>query len=166
MHKRILIALPFLLFTLNSCNDISDEDRLFIKELGSSSLMEVKISQLALQKTSNEKILEFAHLMINQYNQFSEEYIHLLKKINENITIVLNDKNNQVVNDLSKLNGDAFEKKYVADVASDYTNTIQQFNIALKNAKNDDYKKFLQHRIKFTKRYYELAKKLHEATVQ
>jgi putative membrane protein len=163
MPARIFTILSIIFFTLNSCSNISDEDRLFMKELGSSSLMEVKISQLALQKTSNEKILEFAHLMINQYNQFSEEYIHLLKKINENITIVMNDQNGQTVNDLSKLNGDAFEKKYVEDVTTDYTNTIQAFNIALKNAKNDDYKKFLQRRIKFTKRYYELAQRLHSA---
>jgi putative membrane protein len=146
---------------INSCdNHISDEDRAFMKEAGSAGLMEVKMGQLTVEKASTKNIVDFAKMMVKEHTQFNDEFTQLLKKLHESLDIQMNERNRQMVDELSKLNGKDFEDKYVDDMITDHMVAVGEFQNALQRAKNSDYKKFLENGTIIVKHHYEMAKKL------
>ena len=70
------------------CN-ISNEDREFLILAGNAGLLEVKLAQLAISKTSNAKIAAFAKMMVDERSRFNEEFIHMLKRIHEKVSFLL-----------------------------------------------------------------------------
>lgn len=85
----------------------------FLVDAYRDGLGEIRLSQLALQKSSNVDVKAFAQAMIDQHTAVNEELTRLAQ--NKNITLPTDlspDQNNDVTR-LSSLTGDAFDRAYM-----------------------------------------------------
>jgi putative membrane protein len=149
---------------MDNHDNINPDDREFLSLAGSAGLLEVELGKLALQKTSNGKIISFAQEMVKEHTRFNKEFVLMLKKIHEKIPLELNQSNKEQLESFSKMTGEEFDKAYVDFMVNDHKNAVNLFDKFLKTAKNQVYKKFLEDGSRIVKHHYKMAKKLKEET--
>lgn len=85
-----------------------------------ADLIDIRYAELALRKSKDEAVREFAETMIRDHTLVNELALALLAKLKVSpqdnfLSQQLNTQADQIVADLSKLNGKAFDKAYVAN---------------------------------------------------
>lgn len=82
--------------------------------------IDIRYAHLALAISTNPDIHEFAKTMIRDHNAVNEQALALLKKLGAKpqdnfLSQSLNDGAEKLVDEMSKLRGSAFDKKYAAN---------------------------------------------------
>ena len=142
-----LICLIFgiaVLFLIQACQDKKgknynkvDDDpdgTVFIKNGIESGMTEIKASGLAITSSNNQKVIGLAKMMIEDHTKTGEELKQLEtdRKINEKDTI--NSAHQQMLNDLSKKSGTAFDKAYLQMMVTDHEQAVKLFTTASNNS--------------------------------
>ncbi|SHM23020.1 DUF4142 domain-containing protein [Mucilaginibacter sp. OK098] len=112
------------------------EGVVFIKSGIEGGLTEIKASGLAITNSNNQKVIDLAKMMIDDHTKTGEELKQLEtdKKITETDTI--NSAHQQMINDLSKKSGKAFDKMYLQMMVADHEEAVKLFTNASSNSDN------------------------------
>jgi putative membrane protein len=131
-----------LLFLIQACqeragknyNTVSDENgTVFIKNGIEGGLTEIKASGLAITNSNNQRVIALAKMMINDHSAARDtlKKIEMDKKVDEKDTI--NAAHLQMIDDLSKKSGEAFDKSYLQMMVADHEDAVKLFNNASQN---------------------------------
>jgi putative membrane protein len=139
----LVTGIIFLLFA-QACQDKKgknynqqqqdDQDGIaFIKSGIEGGLTEIKASGLAITNSNNQKVIGLAKIMIDDHTKAGEELKQLEadKKITENDTI--SSAHQQMIKDLSKKSGAAFDKAYLQMMVADHEQAVKLFTNASTN---------------------------------
>ncbi len=82
--------------------------------------IDIRYAHLALAKSKNPVVIEFAETMVRDHTGVNEQALALLQKLNAQpqdnfLSQNLNQQADQLVEEMSALSGDAFDKKYAAN---------------------------------------------------
>jgi putative membrane protein len=116
--------------------------------------IDVKAGELALQKSKNKAVRDFATSMVNDHTAVNDKALALLKKLH--VTPQDNDTSKALLKqaadkraELSKLSGEAFDKAYVAnEVAFHKTVNGALETTLIPSASNAELKELLQTALK------------------
>jgi putative membrane protein len=113
----------------------------FVQEAASGGLFEVQSSQLALKKSSDQKVKDFAQQMITDHQKANDELKNLAK--GENITVPdkLMPKHQQLLDRLNSASDD-FDKQYGQIQKQAHEETVSLFENASKNLSDPQLKQF------------------------
>lgn len=138
----------------------SDSDESFVKEAGSAGLMEVEISQYALQHATNPRVKEFASMMVKDHTQANEE----LKAIagNKNLTVTLDEKHSQKMRDLQQKTGNEFDKEYMKEMVDDHQKDVDKFEKMAEDGKDPELKAFAEKTLPKLRMHLEHAKSIRD----
>ena len=118
-------------------SDIDTTGALFIKTGIEGGLTEIKASGLAITNSNNQRVIGFAKMMIDDHTKAGDE----LKKIEGDkkvdTTDTINAEHQQVLNDLSKKSGAAFDKAYIQMMVADHTGAVKLFTDASHNTDSE-----------------------------
>jgi putative membrane protein len=105
----------------------------FIKNGIEDGLTEIKASGLAITNSNNQKVIGLAKMIIDDHAKTGEELEQLKadKKITEEDTI--NSSHQQMIKDLSKKSGAAFDKAYLQMMVIDHEQAVKLFTDAATN---------------------------------
>jgi len=85
--------------------------------------IDIRYAHLALAKSKNPKVIEFAETMIRDHTKVNEQALALLEKLNAQpqdnfLSQQLNQQADQLVEEMSGLSGAAFDKRYAENELS------------------------------------------------
>ncbi len=120
----------------------SPQDRVFLKDALEGGMAEVQLGQLALQKSSNADVKQFAQRMVDDHTKMGDQIKPIAEQIGVKIPDGPSKKDKNIIAKLQELNGNDFDKAYMKDMVKDHKADLTDFrseadqgsNPAVKNA--------------------------------
>lgn len=117
-----------------------NKDEKFAKCAAADGLMEVKISQLAVNKVASPSIKTHAQHMIDDHMKANDELKMLAAGKNIALPSALNKKQQKCYDKMAKLEGKQFDKKYVKQMKCNHKKAVCVFKKEAKKGKDPELK--------------------------
>lgn len=102
-------------------------DRMFVRKALEGGMAEVQFGQLALQKSSNADVKEFAQKMVDDHTKLGDQMKPVAEQMKVKEPTALSGKDKATFAKLKALNGDAFDKAYIKDMVKDHQQDEKEF---------------------------------------
>lgn len=103
------------------------KDADFVKTAAEDGMMEVKLGQLAQTHAASEEVKKHAQHMVEDHGKANEELRSLASKKNITVPTSISDKMQRKYDDMAKLKGKEFDKKYIKCMVDDHQKAIDLF---------------------------------------
>ena len=121
----------------------SDDTNEFAVEAANGGMMEVDLGRMAEEKGVSNDVKEFGKMMVADHSKANDELKTLATAKNITLPATIGEDKQEHVNDLAKLSGKEFDKKYVSMMLDDHQKDVDAFEKASKNDEIDaDVKAF------------------------
>ena len=109
-------------------------DRAFVRKALEGGMAEVQLGQLALEKTSNADVKEFAQKMVDDHTKLGDQMKPVAEQMKVKEPTALSGKDKATLAKLKALNGDAFDKAYIKNMVKDHQQDEKEFKREAENA--------------------------------
>jgi putative membrane protein len=109
----------------------------FVKTAAQDGMTEVELGKLALSKSSNNEVKQFAQKMVQDHGQADQELASLAKSKGLTVPTKLDAKHEAMVKTLSAKSGAAFDSAYAKGMAKGHTKAVALFEAASKSSDPD-----------------------------
>ena len=116
-------------------------DSTFLDKAYNIGVFEIKIARLAVQKSQDSKVKDFANMMIDDHTAMGKDVTAMMKKKNYDIPTSLPADLKDKWNELNKLSGKDFDKKYAEINVKGHKEALDMFKDVSNNSKDADVKK-------------------------
>jgi len=157
-HSLYLSAFALFAVSVTACNEnkkaknynektLVDAGAItFIKQADEAGITEIRAAQVAQSKSNNARVVNFAKMMINDHTAMGNSLKELAK--NKFVTIkaasdTLSLSHQQMIDEISKLSGSAFDKAYMGMMVTDHGKVIDLFR-SVDNNTNRAIQKFAE----------------------
>jgi putative membrane protein len=162
MKKTILTtALTICFAALGlAAQGLTGEEQKFVLKAAKSDETEISLSKLALQRSNDPQIKQFAQMMVTDHTKSTS----LLKPIAMRHNVAL-PENPGPANDakykmLQNKSGKSFDKAYIQTMVTDHENTLQAFQSASGKVQDPKLKEFIATVEPIVNHHLEMAKQL------
>jgi putative membrane protein len=100
-------------------------DSVFIAKAAAGGRAEVELGNLALGKTTNSSVKDFANMMITDHTKANEELMAMAKNKSFTLADSLDGEHKAKADNLRNLSGAAFDKAYMATMVEDHQKTLE-----------------------------------------
>lgn len=121
---------------------VTSDDAKFATAAANGGLAEVALGKLALTKTTNASIKDFANMMIMDHGKANDELMAIAKAKNITLPAQPDSAHLKKAADLGKLSGADFDKQYVSTMIDGHKKTLDLMNDEAKNGKDSTLKAF------------------------
>lgn len=140
--------------TLNTANDtasgamksggvaVEPSDGEFARKAAIGGMAEVESGRLALSKTTNAQIKDFARMMVDDHTKANEELKTIAKMKNINLPEALDDEHKKKMDELNRKTGNDFDKAYVSAMVDDHKKTLKLMQDEAEDGRDTDLKAF------------------------
>jgi putative membrane protein len=165
-RKTLLYILPFLLFACNNkpkdsvqAADSTNEVRKdkadstgayqadaatsdFLVKAANGGMAEVKMGELASQKSANSKVKGMGEMMVRDHTAGNAEVKTLAGQLNVNLPATVGEDKQKAFDDLSGKKGKDFDKAFVDQMIRDHKEAIDLFKKAVDDVKDPNVRTF------------------------
>jgi len=106
----------------------------FVKEAALDGMTEVELAKVALKKSKNDEVKQFAQKMSQDHSQANEQLTSIAKSKGISVPTKLDAKHEAMVKMLSAKSGAAFDKAYADHMAKDHSKAVALFESASKSS--------------------------------
>ena len=138
-----LVATSLLIGASANGQGLSAEEQQFVKKAAAGGLAEVKLSELADDRASDQKVKDFAVQMVTDHTQANNELKPIAESNKIPVPTKLNSESEVAYKRLEKLSGSKFDAAYIKVMVSDHDKTVSAFEDASSKVKNPDLKAFI-----------------------
>jgi putative membrane protein len=121
---------------------ISAEDRGFIDKAAASGLAEVQEGQLAQSQSQSDKVKDFAQRMVTDHSAANDKLKSLGSDAGAEVLMTLDSADEQQLATLRKLQGAAFDKRYIHDQIAAHKAAIVLFKKEASSGSDPQLKQF------------------------
>jgi putative membrane protein len=132
----------------------------FVREAAQDGMTEVELAKLAMQKSSNDQVKQFAQKMLHDHSQASSELQSIAKAKGLSVPDKLDAKHETMVQQLSAKSGAAFDAAYAAAMAKGHNKAVALFKAATLN-KDPELAAFAKKTLPTLEDHKQLADNLH-----
>lgn len=134
----------------NDANDLKeqagtsedDDDNDFAVKAANGGMLEMEAARLAREKAQNSEVKAFAAMIMSDHQKANEELKALAGRKNITLPARLGEDEQKHVDELAKLSGAEFDKKYVELMVEDHEDDVKLFKKAADDADDADLKAF------------------------
>lgn len=148
------------MLTAQTPAQLTAKDKAFIAESAEGGLKEIQFGQLALQKSNNDQVKTFAQKMITDHTQLNNDMMPFAQQAGITPPTQLKPKDQAEYDQLSKLSGNAFDKKYIQSMVKDHHQDLKEFRAEEATAADPTLKTTVQNGEKVIKEHTEMADKM------
>jgi putative membrane protein len=112
------------------------EDRAFVRKALQGGATEVQLGQLALQKSSNDDVKQFAQRMVDDHTKLGDEMKPIAQQMSIKGAESPSKKDKSEMAKLQALSGDDFDKAYIRDMVKDHQDDLKDFKQEAQNTTN------------------------------
>jgi putative membrane protein len=105
----------------------SAQDKQFIMKASEGSLAEVQLGKLALQKSQNAEVKQFAQKMVEDHTMLINNMKPFSDQLGGKPPTKPNAKHQQLAYRLKSLSGDQFDKEYIKAMVADHHHDLGEF---------------------------------------
>lgn len=109
----------------------------FAVKAANGGLLEVELGRLAQEKAASKDVKEFGAMMVKDHSKANDELKTIAATQNITLPTTLGEDEQKHVNDLTKLSGAEFDKKYVSLMVDDHKEDIDLFKKAAEDDKTN-----------------------------
>lgn len=110
----------------------------FMKEAARDSAAEIKLARLALDRSSNSAVREFAQRMIDDHTKANRQLMHLARDKGITLSTAPTAEENATYDRLASLHGAAFDRAYARMMVQDHEKAVHMFQALANNGRNSD----------------------------
>ncbi len=120
-------------------------DQSFVSEAMQGNMAEVQLAQLAQQKSQSQDVKQFAQKLANDHTQMNQKWFDpLAKQLNVSEPKSPSKKDKKLMAKLDTLNGDEFDKEYIAAMVKDHQEDLKKFKQEADAAQDPTLKQIAQ----------------------
>lgn len=142
---------------------VTNDDAKFATAAANGGMAEVALGKLALTKTANAKIKDFATMMVADHGKANDELMALAKSKNITLPATVDADHQKKMDDLTKLNGKDFDKAYVDAMVDGHKKTLDLMKEEAKDGKDADLKAFAGKTAPVVQMHLEAINKIHDS---
>ena len=142
-----------------AAEDTPPAPSVFVKKAAQDGMTEVQLGKIALDKSQNEQIREFAQRMVADHGKANDELASLAKSKGIDAPKTLDAEHEAMVKKMDAKSGAAFDADYAKAMSMDHTKAIALFESASKSA-DADLAAFAKKTLPTLKEHKQLANKL------
>jgi len=135
-------------------------DDLFVFQASAGGLAEVTLGSLASKKASDPNVKRFADQMVTDHTKANGELMNLANKTKLKLASRMDDEHEKALNKLLKLNGNAFDREYMAGQVKDHEATVALFEQQVKGGKNPDIKNWADKTLPTLRDHLKMAREI------
>jgi len=121
---------------------VDQGDSKFATDAANGGLTEVAAAKVAEQKAVNQKVKDFAAMMVKDHGKANDELMAIAKAKNITLPAAPSEDKQKELSDLSAKSTSDFDKAYVDAMVDGHKKTITLFEDAAKNCKDAELKAF------------------------
>jgi putative membrane protein len=121
---------------------VEPSDAEFATKAAVGGMAEVELGKLALTKTTNPQIKEFANMMVNDHGKANAELMELAKVKNITLPTMVDDEHKKKMEDLQKKSGVEFDKAYTDAMVDGHESTLKLMKDEATDGKDGELKAF------------------------
>jgi putative membrane protein len=141
-------------------NKLNSDDEKFLSNAAEGGQAEVEFAQLALKKSQNAGVREFANRMIKDHGKANQELKALASSKGLKWPKGIGAMNNAELLKLKALSGDTFDRSYVDSMVDDHKRDVGEFEKASQGAVDVDLKNFAGKTLPTLEEHYKLIQTL------
>jgi len=123
-----------------SSTPLEKSDGDFVVNAADGGMTEVAASQLAQSSATDERVKNFANMMVQDHTKAGDQLKKLAAAKSLTLPSAPSDKHQKAVDDLGKKKGADFDKAYVKMMLSDHKDAVDMFKKEADKAKDADLK--------------------------
>jgi len=143
-------------------NESKEDDSEFLVDAAETSMAEVETGKLALTKSTDTKVKEFANMMIKDHTKAGAETKAFADRLNVSLPAALTDEGKEHYNKLNEKSGVDFEKEYADMMVKGHEDAISKMEKASTDGNDPEVKAWATNMIPTLKAHLEHAKSLQE----
>ena len=174
MKKNILLLLAFFstvaLFSFvvgsdhaGSSYSVTEPDSVFVMEAASSSMMEIKLGELAQQKAKHPRVKSFATMLIRDHTAASQELATLAKSKNFRLPDSVLSKHRKHIDHLLTADSANFDKSYIDMMVEAHKDDIDEFEDHAEKAQTPEVRAFAKKQLPILKMHKDSATYLRDS---
>lgn len=109
----------------------------FAVKAANGGMLEVELGRLAEEKAASKDVKEFGAMMVKDHSKANEELKTIAATQNITLPSTLGEDEQKHVNEMAKLSGAEFDKKYVSMMVDDHKEDIDEFKKAVDEEKTN-----------------------------
>ncbi|KAB8334773.1 DUF4142 domain-containing protein [Scytonema tolypothrichoides VB-61278] len=117
-------------------------DKEFMTKAAQSDQTEIQTSQLALKRSQNKEVKDFAQRMIKEHTNSSQQLKQIAKKKSFTLPKDIGQENKALLTKLTKLNGKNFDQAYMQGQVQAHTKTLADYQNYLSQGQDPDLSAF------------------------
>ena len=129
----------------DKANDVKQDDGTgenkntnnFAMKAANGGILEVELGRLAQEKAQSQEVKDFGAMMVTDHSKANDELKALATLKNITLPSTLGEDEQKHVNDMTKLSGKEFDKKYVSMMVDDHKEDIDLFKKAAEDDKTE-----------------------------
>jgi putative membrane protein len=127
---------------LSNAANLSKNDVKYLTESTQGLMSELKLGNLAQQRSSDERVRNFGKQMVTDHGKDLQQLQQLAAQKKIPLPETMNDDQRKEAEKLSKLSGKEFDKEYLRYEAKDHSDDIKEQGKEMKKTLDPDLKKF------------------------
>ncbi|EHQ26938.1 DUF4142 domain-containing protein [Mucilaginibacter paludis] len=142
---------------------VTNDDAKFATAAANGGMAEVALGKLALTKTSNAQIKDFATMMVADHGKANDELMAIAKEKNITLPAAVDADHQKKMDDLTKLTGKDFDKAYVDAMVDGHKKTLDLMKDEAKDGKDAELKGFAAKTAPVVQTHLEAINKIHDS---
>jgi putative membrane protein len=142
---------------------VTAADAKFVTTAADGGMAEVALAKLALSKTTNPQIKDFATMMVTDHTKANEELAGIAKTKNITLPAAVSAEHQKKMDDLSQKSGADFDKSYVDAMVDGHKKTLSLMQDEAKNGQDADLKAFAATTASTVQMHLDAINKIHDS---
>ena len=147
--------------TLNLMVDKTDSD--FAVDAANGNITEVELGKLAIKNGKDKKVKNFGAMMVKDHGKANAKLMLLSKAKKLNLSSTPNADGRKMIDDLSKKNGDEFDKAYISSMIADHKEDVQKFGDATNRLQDPDLKNYAIKTLPVLQKHLDAINAIHDS---
>lgn len=135
----------------------------FMVKVADVGMTEVKLGQLAQDKSTNQRVKDFGAMMVKDHTTAGDELKGLAGQKNVTLPASIGDDHQKKYDDINKKSGKDFDKAYINAMVDGHQSTVSDFEKASKNTKDADVKAWVDKILPTLKMHLDSAKAIQKS---
>jgi len=141
---------------------VDEADAKFATDAANGGMAEVALGKLALEKSTNSSVKEFANMMVNDHGKANEELMSIATAKNITLPVDVDADHKKKADDLSKKSGKDFDKDYVDAMIDGHKKTLKLMQDEAKDGKDVELKAFASKTAPIVQAHLDMINKIHD----
>ncbi|QKZ14121.1 DUF4142 domain-containing protein [Spirosoma sp. KUDC1026] len=121
---------------------VDDDDAEFAVKAANGGMLEVEAGRMAAEKGASQAVKDFGSMMVQDHSKANDELKSIAELKNIAIPSTVGEDMQEHLNDLSKVSGAEFDKKYVDMMVKDHEDDVKAFTKEAEEGKDAELKAF------------------------